>query len=272
MIKEYWSIKPLSNQKYKYINTDIIIMNTEEYKNAVFVSGLRFDKSYTTSSIEEITYELFSQFTVVKDIHVFPMKNNDEKTPLILYSAILTFYEEEDMNHVIKVWEEIRQHVKINSHVITVKKYNKKHEDTKGEKFVSYAVVAIYNILDPIEVTDPKHKKKNLIDKIDHEVYEMRLNKVKTFLDSIKDQYKLVDMNPQLMFLAESTDIYKPYVLLQFKSFKNADSFIADNDDMILFENRNLKIDYAYKDPEDLTLGKNGDSLQRFLEGEVTST
>lgn len=247
-------------------------MSTEDYNNAVFVSGLKFDKEYTIPYIEEIVYELFSQFTALKDVHVFPMKNDSEITSPILYSSIISFYEEEDMNHVIRVWEDVRPYIKINSNVITVKKYNKKQDMENHEKFISYAVVAIYNIVDAIETTDPKLKKKTLIDKIDHEVYETRMNKLKVFLDSIKDQYKLVDMNPQLQFLSESKTFYKPFIQLQFANFKSADAFIADNDDMILFDNRNLKVDYAYKDPDDLTSGKNGDSLQRSLEGEVTST
>ncbi|KAF0279088.1 hypothetical protein FOG50_00060 [Hanseniaspora uvarum] len=247
-------------------------MLAEDYNNAVFVSGLRFDKAYTVASIEEIVYELFSQFTIIKDIHVFPMKNGDEVTNPILYSSIMTFHDEQDMNHAIKVWEDVRPHVKINSNVITVKKYNKKQDMSTNDKFVSYAVVSIYNILDPIEVAENKLKKKNLIDKIDHELYENRINKVKGFLESIKEQYKLVDINPQLLFLCESKNLYKPFIQLQFENFKSADAFIADNDDIILFENRNLKIEYAYKDPEDLALGQNGDSLQRSLEGEVTST
>ena len=246
-------------------------MSTEDYNNAVFVSGLRFDKEYTIPSIEEIVYELFSHFTVLNDVHVFPMKNDSEVINPILYSSIITFYKEEDMNHVIKVWEDVRPHIKVNSNVITVKKYNKKQDMENHDKFISYAVVAIYNIIDPIETTDPKLKKKTLIDKIDHEVYETRMNKLKLFLDSIKDQYNLRDLNPQLQFLSESKTLYKPFIQLQFANFKSADAFIAANDDMILFENRNLKVDYAYKDSDDLTLGKNGDSLQRSLEGEIAS-
>ena len=244
--------------------------------NSVFVSGIKFSSTFDPTYIKTILLELFSQFTIIKNIQLIPVTNNSiiqeetkETEILKQYSSIVTLHNEEDANHLIKIWADIRNFVMINGFAITVKKYNNKNMSINNDEFISYAVVAIYNIIDLLTIDETETNNKDMIDYIDQPTFETRFAKLTQFL---KDKVGVKDINPQLQFLPTNSKNYKPFITVQFDNFANADSFISSFNNTVLFDNRNLEITYAYKDISDKSIGKYGDSLQRSLESEITST
>ncbi|XBW38025.1 hypothetical protein QEN19_003610 [Hanseniaspora menglaensis] len=244
-------------------------------QTSAFVSGLKFSEEYDITFIKGILLELFSQFTIIKNIHVMPVINKlsepdlEVEDPIKNYSAILSFYDAEDLNHIIKLWSEIKNAVKINGFTVSVKQYNNKNSSLNNDKFISYAVVAIYNIIETLNLNENLNDDKDMIDYVDQQIFQTRYS---TLVQFLTDKKGIRDINPQLQFLPIDGKKYKPFIAVQFDNFENADLFISSYNNTILFDNKNLHIAYAYKDVSDKTIGQYGDSLQRSLENKVTST
>lgn len=250
--------------------------NIDSSKNtAAFVSGLKFSSNYDSQYVKAIILELFTQFTTIKNIQLINVNINSleeevktDNETLKQYSCIVVLYNTEDLNHLIKIWGDIKNFVKINGFPITVRKYMDKNYNNNNEKFISYALVAVYNIVDTLKIDDSKAPNKDMMNYIDEQVFHSRFSKFAVF---IKDKAGAEDINPQLQFLKIDDKTYKPFVTIQFDNFFNADNFISSFNKIILFDNKNLELEYAYKDSTDKSIGKYGDSLQRSLEGEITS-
>lgn len=250
--------------------------NIESSKNnAAFVSGIKFSSNYDSQYIKTVMLELFTQFTTIKNIQIININNtsleegeNPDNETLKQYSCIIIFHNTEDLNHLIKIWGDIKNFVKINGFPIAVRKYMDKNYNSNNEKFISYALVAVYNIVDTLKIDDYKAPNKDMMNYIDEQVFHSRFSKFAVF---IQNKAGVEDVNPQLQFLKIDDKTYKPFITIQFNNFFNADNFISSYNKIILFDNKNLELDYAYKDSSDKSIGKYGDSLQRSLEGEIAS-